>query len=91
MPRGHPTPARLRRWLTSTSALPLPHQGKLDEAIADYREAIRLKPDYLEAHSNLGVALASQGKPEEAIAECREAIRLKPGLAEAHSNLGFAL
>ena len=25
-------------------------QGKLDEAIAEYHEAIRLKPDYAEAH-----------------------------------------
>ena len=28
--------------------------GKLDEAIAEFRTAIRLKPDHAEAHSNLG-------------------------------------
>ena len=42
---------------TTTSALALHGQGKLDEAIAEYREAIRLKPDYAEAHFNLGIAL----------------------------------
>ena len=42
------------------------------------REAIRLKPDYAEAHNNLGIALTDQGKLDEAVAEYREAIRLKP-------------
>ena len=66
-------------------------QGKLEEAIAEFRAAIRLKPDYAEAHSNLGIALRAQGKLEEAIAEYRAAIRLKPDNAEAHDNLGIAL
>ena len=43
-------------------------QGKREEAIAEFREAIRLKPDYAEAHYNLGLALAAQGKPEAAAA-----------------------
>ena len=46
-------------------------RGKLDEAIAEYREAIRLKPDYADAHYNLGIALATRGKLDEAIAEYR--------------------
>src|SRR5262249_53504121 len=29
-------------------------QGKLEEAIAAYRQAIRIKPDFAEAYSNLG-------------------------------------
>ena len=66
-------------------------QGKLDEAIAEYRAAIRIKPDFAEAHYNLGVVLANQGKLDEAIAEYREAIRIKPDFAEAHYNLGSAL
>jgi eukaryotic-like serine/threonine-protein kinase len=37
-------------------------QGKLTEAIAAYREAIRHKPDFAEAHCNLGVALRSRGE-----------------------------
>ena len=53
-------------------------RARLDEAIAEFREAIRLKPDYAEAHNNLGIALKAQGKLDEAIAEYRAAIRLKP-------------
>ena len=45
IPRGDPAQARLRRWPTATSASPCMAQGKLDEAVAAYREAIRLKPD----------------------------------------------
>ena len=60
-------------------------------AVAAGREAIRLKPDDAEAHTNLGNVLSSQGKLDEAIAEYREAIRLKPDDAEAHYNLGIAL
>ena len=53
-------------------------QGKLDEAIAAYRQAIRIKPDYAEAYSNLGVALYDQGKLDEAIAAYRQASGSNP-------------
>ena len=66
-------------------------QGKLDEAIAACRRAIGIKPDYAEAHSNLGNALQDQGKLDEAIAAYRRAIGIKPDYAEAHSNLLFCL
>ena len=58
--RGDPAPARRRR-----CPLNLGHtfivQGKLDEAVAEYREAIRLKADVAEAHCNLGIALERKG------------------------------
>ena len=67
------------------------NQGKLDEAVAQYREAMRLKSDDAEAHYNLGNALRDHGKHDEAIAEYREAIRLKPNDADAHNSLGYTL
>ena len=48
-------------------------RGDLEEAIAEFRTAIRLKPDDGDAHYNLGIALADQGNREEAIAEYRKA------------------
>ena len=58
----------------------LKEQGKVDEAMAEFRVAIRLKPDYAEAHYNLGKALREQGKPAEAVAELRKARDLvQPG------------
>ena len=63
----------------------------LDEAIAHYRKALEINPDYAEAHNNLGLALADRGPTDEAIAHYRKALEIKPDYAEAHNNLGLAL
>ena len=75
---------------TTAWALPSTSQGKRDEAVACYRRAVELKPDFAEAHNNLGNALKDQGEFDEAIAGCRRALELKPDYAEAHNNLGVA-
>jgi tetratricopeptide (TPR) repeat protein len=69
----------------------LDEEGRIDEAIREYRKAIDLKPGYAEAHCNLGTALKAQGKTEEAIREYRLAAALKPNLAEAHNNLAVEM
>jgi tetratricopeptide (TPR) repeat protein len=66
-------------------------KGQVDEAIAEYREAIHLEPMYLLAHNDLGKALSDQGRLDEAIAELREALRINKDYATAHYNLGNAL
>ncbi|MGD0651135.1 MAG: tetratricopeptide repeat protein [Verrucomicrobiia bacterium] len=66
-------------------------RGKVDEASAHLREAVRLKPGYGAAHDDLGAALAKQDRLAEAIAEFREALRCEPNNARAHYNLGLAL
>jgi superkiller protein 3 len=66
-------------------------ESRLDEAIAAFRQAIRLRPNYADAHSALGMALVKQQKPSEAVIALREAIRLDPGDASAHLALGEAL
>jgi tetratricopeptide (TPR) repeat protein len=65
--------------------------GRTDEAIAQYAEAVRLRPDYFKAQDNLGDALLSAGRAPEAVPHFEEALRVKPGFAEAHNNLGNAL
>jgi len=65
-------------------------QGRLDEAIAEFEEAIRLDPDHADAHVNLGTAYHQQGKFEEAIAELQVAVELEPDDATAYRNLGTA-
>ncbi len=66
-------------------------QRRLEEAAASYRQALRLKPDYAEAHNNLGVVLKELGQLDEAVASYQQALRLKPDYAQAHNNLGIAL
>ena len=46
--------------------------------MTEYRAAIRLKPEYADAHYGLGDAVKEQGKLEAAATEYRTAIRLKP-------------
>ena len=66
-------------------------QGKFDEAIAEFREALRLEPDSAETHWNLGLALASRGAPEEAIAHLRRVVQLDPTNGQAHYDLASTL
>jgi Tfp pilus assembly protein PilF len=68
----------------------LVRKGQIKEAISQYQEVIRLKPDYPLAHNNLGYALLRKGQIEEAIHQYQEAIRLKPDYPLAHNNLGNA-
>jgi tetratricopeptide (TPR) repeat protein len=64
--------------------------GRLDDAIAEFRESILLKPDLVEAHDNLGNALLrTPSGLEDAITEYREAIRIDPSAYRSHYNLGF--
>src|SRR5262249_6285587 len=64
---------------------------RLDEAIAEYREAFRLKKDYTGAYDNLGKALRAKGQLDEAIAEFREAIRINKDAAGFYSRIGVLL
>jgi superkiller protein 3 len=66
-------------------------QGKLDEAVAEYRIAIRIQPGIAEFHDTLSELLGKQGKVVEAIAEHRVAIRLQPDFANAYNTLGDIL
>ena len=66
-------------------------QGKTPDAIAQFRRAIEIKPDYAEAHYNLAIVLDRQGKPDEAIDNYQKALEINPDFAAAHNNLGTAL
>src|SRR6059058_5151340 len=71
--------------------LALKNQGQLDEAIAHYRRAINIWPDYVEAHYNLGGAYIEKGETDEVLAEYRRAIEIRPEEADSHNNYGSAL
>jgi tetratricopeptide (TPR) repeat protein len=65
--------------------------GRVDEAEKEYREVIRINPDFAKARSNLGNLLADLKKYKESEKEYREAIRINPDFVEAHYNLGILL
>jgi tetratricopeptide (TPR) repeat protein len=66
-------------------------EGRVDEAISHYLQALQVNPGYAEAHYNLGNALLKNGRVDEAITHFQEALQIKPNYAEAHNNLGNAL
>jgi tetratricopeptide (TPR) repeat protein len=60
---------------------------RFDEAEISYGQAIALKPDYAEAHNNLGATLKQMGRLEEAMSTITKAIELNPHLPESRKNL----
>ncbi len=65
---------------------------QMQEAIREFEAALRIDPDFVNAHYNLGVAFSKlPGHLPEAISEWRTALRINPNVASAHYNLGVAL
>jgi tetratricopeptide (TPR) repeat protein len=64
---------------------------KTEEAISYYKMAIEFKPEYFQAHNNLGNALVQKGEIKKAINHYRETVRLKPDLVSARKNLEMTL
>ncbi|WP_145264540.1 tetratricopeptide repeat protein [Calycomorphotria hydatis] len=81
-------------WTTSAEVwmqrgLSLMELGQLDAAVASFRKALELKPDYPYALSNLGMII-SRRNPREAIPLLERAAKLMPHLVPAWVNLGDA-
>jgi len=69
----------------------LKEMGNLQQAIANYEQAIAIHPGYAEAYVNLGIALQESRQSDRALTCYRKAIDLKPDFAEAYFALGNAL
>ena len=65
--------------------------GQMEDAIAHYRQSLRLNDESAPTHYNLGFALSARGRRDEAIVQFREALRIDPDYAQAHNNLGALL
>lgn len=56
----------------------LKEQGKLDEAVTKFEEALAADPKYALAHSALAVVLQRMGKHDEAVTHARNVCELEP-------------
>jgi tetratricopeptide (TPR) repeat protein len=66
-------------------------QGRLEEAIAEYREALKVSPGFKAAEINLASVLGEQGNLDEAIARALDAVRRNPNVAAVRNNLALTL
>ena len=69
----------------------LEHQGRIDEAIANYRKCVELGPGYYVAHTNLGRLLLRKGLHADAAVEFRRALEIEPRHVNSMAGLGEAL
>jgi Flp pilus assembly protein TadD len=65
--------------------------GRTVEAIACYRRALALRPDYPLALNNLGLALTERALLGDALAAHRRAVEIDPRYADGHNGLAAAL
>ena len=59
-----------------------------DEAILSCEQALKINPEFAQAHNNLGNALRGCGQWDAAAESYRRAIAINPVYATAHTNLG---
>ena len=69
----------------------LANLGRQDEAIAQYREGLRLAPDDSRTWAKLGNALAEQGRLAESVDAYRQALLYEPTDEKTHNNLARVL
>ena len=62
--------------------------GQFDQSIEAFNKALAIKPDYVEAHYNLGNTLKRYGKLDEAIQAYQKSLAIKPDYAEANYKIG---
>jgi Tfp pilus assembly protein PilF/mono/diheme cytochrome c family protein len=66
-------------------------RGELPEAIRQFSEANRIRPNEAPLNNAFGAALLAAGQPEEAIPHLTAALNARPDYFDAHYNLGNAL
>lgn len=72
-------------------AVQLHLSGKLNDAIAAYKEALEVNPQLAEAHSNLGLIFNQQHNYAQALSEFRKALAINPKDAITYNGIGAAL
>lgn len=65
-------------------------QGKIEQSILEFQEALKVNPNDAIAHYSLGNTYKEQGNLEEAIVELREALRIDQNFTEAYYHMGTA-
>ena len=78
-------------WQHAERAEKCEFDGRLASAEAEYRTAIRLRPQDSDLHCSLGSVLGKKGDSDGEVGEYREAVRLDPENRDALVGLGASL
>jgi Flp pilus assembly protein TadD len=73
-------------WVLALLGHSLVQEGRIDEGVRRYRQALALQRSSAPIHNGMGVALLRLGRTDEARPHLEEAIRLDPGQADAQTN-----
>jgi tetratricopeptide (TPR) repeat protein len=67
------------------------YEGKVDEAVRHYTEAMRINPLLADHPTAMATALLADGRPSEALAVANAVFQFRPDFADAHAVAGEAL
>jgi len=81
---------RQRAQQANDRGLQLYREKRYDEAVAQFTEALKLRPDFAQAANNLGFVYYRQQRYAEAARWLENTLKIDPSRAVAHLNLGDA-
>jgi len=64
-------------------------QGKFDQAIQEYNQALTFEPDFVMTHFNMAILYQKEDRTDQAAEKYRQVIELFPRAALAYNNLGL--
>lgn len=78
-------------WARNSLGMAYMRSGELSEAVSNFKEALKLKPDHIPTMINMSVAMAGQGNTGEAQRLLAKVLDFNPKDFEALYNLGLML
>ena len=90
VPAAVPTSDRQRAQQANDRGLQLYREKRYDEAVTQFTEALKLRPDFAQAANNLGFVYYRQQRYAEAARWLENTLKIDPSRAVAYLNLGDA-
>jgi len=85
----HPVPSKATKEFDLASEAS--RTGNVSKSVQHLERAIRIYPEYMEAHNNLGVRFMNLDQFDKALPEFQKAVALDPASDKPHLNQGLAL
>ncbi|MHA1151020.1 MAG: protein kinase domain-containing protein [Promethearchaeota archaeon] len=90
-PPQPPKAKRLEAWEHNNKGVSFATLGLKNEAATEFKQSLRIDPDYATAYNNLGKIYEDKHLYDKAIEEYRAAVQIKPRSAKFRNNLASLL